>query len=75
MLRDNWRKLDAKLDNFGPTNKLIKKAIVTKGDIGKIFYIGPTKQIGNIKSNEDFLKMNPDDVGGWIRIGELDVNS
>lgn len=75
MLRNHWKKFDAKLDNSGPTDKLLEKAIVTREDIGKIFYTNPTKQIGNIISNEDFLKMNPDDVGGWVRIGEFDVNS
>jgi len=75
MPQNNWRELDTKLENFGPTARLLKEAIVTKEDINKIFYTDPTKQTGNIISNKDFLKMNPDDVGGWIRIGELDVNS
>lgn len=75
MLGNHWKKLDKKLDDSGPTNRLLKKAIVTREDIGKIFYTDPTKRIGNIINYEDFLKMNPDDIGGWVRIGELDVNS
>jgi len=75
MPQNNWKKLDMKLENFGPTARLLKKAVVTKGDVGKIFYTDPTKQVGTIISNDDFLEINPDDVGGWIRIGELDVNS
>ncbi len=70
----NYRLLDAKLENFGPTSRLLKQTKISKEDIGKIFYSDPEKKIGFIISNEDFLKMNPDDVGGWIRISELDVN-
>ena len=73
---DNFRLLDAKLENFGPTSRLLEKArpTLTKDDIGKIFYSDPEKKKGAIVSNKDFLLMNPDDVGGWIRIGELDVD-
>lgn len=72
---DNFRLLDQKLDDFGETYRLLKKAKITKSDTGKIFYSNPEKKVGKIASNEDFLKLNPNEVGGWVRISELDVNS
>ncbi|MFA5184656.1 MAG: hypothetical protein WC456_03990 [Patescibacteria group bacterium] len=72
---DNYRRLDAKLDDFGKTSELLKKTEIIKADIGKIFYSNPGKTTGSVISNEKFLLMDPDTIGGWIRIGELDVNT
>jgi len=58
----------------GKTIKLLKKETVTKEDIGKIFYSNPSKEKGWIVTREEFWKLNPGDIGGWVEIGEFDLN-
>jgi uncharacterized membrane protein YgcG len=70
----NYQRLDAKLDLFGQTYFLMKKTKITQDDVGKIFFTGPQKKRGSIISNEDFLLLDADTVGGWVKIGQLDVN-
>jgi hypothetical protein len=70
-----YQKLDKKRDDFGATSKLLEKTNLTEADVGKIFYTDPGKKNGKIVSAEDFLKLDPEDIGGWIAIGELDIKS
>lgn len=70
----NWQRLDQKSKVVGKTNQLLKKAKVLKEDVGKIFYTDPEETEGWIVTNEDFLKIDADNVGGWARISEFDVN-
>jgi hypothetical protein len=70
----NWQRLDQKSEVVGKTNQMLKEAKVTKEDVGKIFYSNPEKTEGWIVTNEYFLKIDADNVGGWTRISEFDVN-
>ena len=70
---NNHLLLNAKIDNFGRTGKLLREAKLTQLDVGKIFYSDPKKEKGVAVSREDFLLMNPDDIGGWTEITMFDV--
>jgi len=72
----NDQLLNAKLDSSLNYSELFEKIRfkLTEDDIGKIFYTNPGGNEWKIVSNDEFSGMNPDNVGGWFRIGQLDVS-
>ena len=68
------RLLDTKRDSFTSiTQKRLKKLKPGEKDVGKIFYTYPLSEEGIIVSREDFLQLDPADIGWWIEIGEFDI--
>ena len=75
MSQENRRKLAKKAAVEGIINNLLEETKVTKGDTGKIFYIGPGNEKGKIMDVEEFGKMNHEKVNQWTLICAADINS
>jgi hypothetical protein len=74
---DIKRLLDTKMDLGTDIGKVLRSHYPSKQDVGKIFYIQSelafNEKNGKIVSRENFLKLDPIDVRGWVEVGEFDV--
>ena len=67
--------IETKNATFSPIIKeLLRNAKPKAGDVGKIFLTAPQSLANNtIMDREDFLNLDPSEVGWWIEIDELDI--
>lgn len=72
---EKMRKRDALRAAFGSINDIIKRTSITEGDVGKIFVMNLDQTIGQLMDREDFLAMEIEDIGGWIRVGQFHINA
>lgn len=71
---DERKILDTKENSFSNlVRKAIKKVNPSADDVGKIFYTYPGAEEGTIISRQEFVKLDPVNVGWWTEISELDV--
>lgn len=59
---------------IGPINDIMKKTPIAKSDLHKYFVMNPDQTTGQIMEHAAFLAMEIDAIGGWIQIGEFDIN-
>lgn len=72
---DVSRLTDTKLDMLSSlTKKALKKASPTTSDIGKIFYTFPGSDAGTIISRQEFVKLDPVEIGWWVEVDDVDVS-
>jgi len=66
--------IDTKLDAFSSlTKKALKKVKPTASDIGKIFYTFPESEAGFIITRQEFIKLDPAEIGWWTEVDNFDV--
>lgn len=69
-----WKRIDIRMANSITATDLLKKERVSADEIGKFFVFDEDEKVGQFVTLEELQAMNIDDIGGWYRIGQLDVN-
>lgn len=69
-----WKMIDTKLMTMGPINKLMREARIAKGDVGKFYVMSKDGKSGQIMTYDKMFALEIDEIGGWYRIGQLDVS-
>ncbi len=70
-----FRLIDAKMESkLGAVGKLIRAAKISQEDVGKFYVLSADKKSGQIMSHDEMFALEVDEIGGWYRIGEFDVD-
>jgi hypothetical protein len=69
-----WRMIDMKMMNHGHICELVRVAKITKKDVQKFYVMNKDGKGGQIMTYEKMFALDIDQIGGWYRIGQLDVN-
>jgi len=69
-----WRQIDSKMMlGIGTIGKLIRKMVFAKGDIGKFYVMAADGRSGKVMTLDEMYALEIDEIGGWYKIGQLDV--
>jgi hypothetical protein len=69
-----WRIIDMKMMNHGRICELMRTAKITENDIQKFYVMNKDEKSGQIMTYDEMFALDIDSIGGWYRIGQLDVN-
>lgn len=69
----NFQKLDRLRKDVGKIMRLMEAAKLGRDAIGKVFVMYKDESLGSVMTREELWKLDPEQIGGWTNISELDV--
>ena len=70
-----WKLIDTRQESrIDAIGELMEGIQFTKDDIGKFFVRAADGKSGKIMTYDEMFALDTCDIGGWYKIGQLDVN-